>query len=71
MNISTSQTGNLLSERYYATDGKVTLYDLRSLVEKAMRPHGIVVTNVWFEVYVDTPDEHSDDYDRAGFKVIY
>ena len=71
VDISTTEKNYLLSERYYATDGKVTLYDLRSLVEQAMRPHGIVVTNVWFEVYVDTPDEHSDDYDRAGFKVIY
>lgn len=71
VDISTTEKDYLLSERYYATDGKVTLYDLRSLVEQAMRPHGIVVTNVWFEVYVDTPDEHSDDYDRAGFKVIY
>ena len=71
VDISTTEKDYLLSERYYATDGKVTLYDLRSLVEQAMRPHGIVVTNIWFEVYVDTPDEHSDDYDRAGFKVIY
>ena len=71
VDISTTEKDYLLSERYYATDGKVTLYDLRSLVEQAMRPHGIVVTNVWFEVYVDTPDEHSNDYDRAGFKVIY
>ena len=71
VDISTTEKDYLLSERYYATDGKVTLYDLRSLVEQAMRPHGIVVTNVWFEVYVDTPDEHSDDYDRSGFMVIY
>ena len=71
VDISTSETGALLSERYFASGGRVLLYDLRSLVEQAMRPHGIVVTNVWFEVYVDTPDEHSDDYDRAGFKVIY
>ena len=71
VDISTTETGNLLSERYYATDGRVLLYDLRSLVEQAMRPYGIVVMSVWFEVYVDIPDEHSDDYDRGGFKCIY
>ena len=71
VDISTTETGKLLSERYYATDGRVLLYDLRSLVEQAMRPYGIVVMSVWFEVYVDIPDEHSDDYDRGGFKCIY
>lgn len=71
VDISTTETGKLLSERYYATDGRVLLYDLRSLVEQAMRPYGIVVMSVWFEVYVDIPDDHSDDYDRGGFKCIY
>ena len=71
VDISTTETGKLLSERYYATDGRVLLYDLRSLVEQAMRPSGIVVMSVWFEVYVDIPDDHSDDYDRSGFMVIY
>ena len=71
VDISTTETGKLLSERYYATDGRVLLYDLRSLVEQAMRPSGIVVMSVWFEVYVDIPDDHSDDYDRGGFKCIY
>lgn len=71
VDISTSETGTLLSERYYATDGRVMLYDLRSLVEQAMRPSGYVVVSVWFEVYVDIPDEYSDDYDRAGFQCIY
>ena len=71
VNISTSQTGNLLSERYYATDGKVLLYDLRSLLEQTMRQNGFSLLHVWFEVYVDILDDHSEDYDRAGFKVIY
>ena len=71
VNISTSQTGNLLSERYYATDGKVMLYDLRSLVEQAMRPSGLAVMQLYFEAYVNIPDDHSDDYDRGGFKCIY
>ena len=71
VNISTSQTGNLLSERYYATDGKVMLYDLRSLVEQAMRPSGLAVMQLYFEAYVDIPDDHSEDYDRSGFMVIY
>lgn len=71
VDISTTETGKLLSERYYATDGRVLLYDLRSLVEQAMRPSGIVVMSVWFEVYVDIPDDHSDYYDRAGFQCIY
>ena len=71
VNISTSQTGNLLSERYYATDGKVLLYDLRSLLEQTMSQNGLSLLHVWFEVYVDIPDDHSDDYDRSGFMVIY
>ena len=71
VDISTTETGKLLSERYYATNGRVLLYDLRSLVEQAMRPYGIVVMSVWFEVYVDIPDDHSDDYDRGGFRCIY
>ena len=71
VDISTTEKDYLLSERYYATDGKVTLYDLRSLVEQAMRPHGIVVTNVWFEVYVDTPDEQSEDYDRTSLYCMF
>ena len=71
VNISTSQTGNLLSERYYATDGRVMLYDLRSLVEQAMRPSGLTEMQLYFEAYVDIPDDHSDDYDRSGFMVIY
>ena len=71
VDISTTEKDYLLSERYYATDGRVLLYDLRSLVEQAMRPSGIVVMSVWFEVYVDIPDDHSDDYDRGGFKCIY
>ena len=71
VNISTSQTGNLLSERYYATDGRVMLYDLRSLVEQAMRPSGLAVMQLYFEAYVDIPDDHSEDYDRSGFMVIY
>ena len=71
VNISTSQTDCLLSERYYATNGRVMLYDLRSLVEQAMRPSGLAVMQLYFEAYVDIPDDHSDDYDRAGFKVIY
>lgn len=69
--ISTSQTSSLLSERYYATDGRVMLYDLRSLVEQAMRPSGLAVMQLYFEAYVDIPDDHSEDYDRSGFMVIY
>lgn len=60
-----------MSERYYATDGRVLLYDLRSLVEQAMRPSGLAVMQLYFEAYVDIPDNHSDDYDRGGFKCIY
>lgn len=68
VNISTSETGNLLSERYYASDGRVMLYDLRSLVEQAMRQNGFSLLHVWFEVYVDILDDHSEDYDRAGLR---
>ena len=71
VDISTTETGKLLSERYYATDGRVLLYDLRSLVEQAMRPSGLAVMQLYFEAYVDIPDDHSDDYDRSGFMVIY
>ena len=67
----TMSSKKLLSERYYATDGKVLLYDLRSLVEQAMRPSGLAVMQLYFEAYVDIPDDHSDDYDRSGFMVIY
>ena len=71
VDISTTETGKLLSERYYATDGRVLLYDLRSLLEQTMRQNGFSLLHVWFEVYVDILDDHSEDYDRAGFKVIY
>ena len=71
VDISTTEKDYLLSERYYATDGKVLLYDLRSLVEQAMRPSGLAVMQLYFEAYVDIPDDHSDDYDRSGFMVIY
>ena len=71
VDISTTEKDYLLSERYYATDGKVLLYDLRSLLEQTMRQNGFSLLHVWFEVYVDILDDHSEDYDRAGFKVIY
>ena len=71
VNISTSQTGNLLSERYYATDGRVTLYDLRSLVEQAMAADGSTVNIISFEAYVETPDEQSEDYDRTSFYCMF
>ena len=71
VDISTSETGALLSERYFASNGKVLLYDLRSLVEQAMRPHGMSLVNVSLKAYVGTPDEQSDDYDEKNFCVLY
>lgn len=71
VNISTSQTGSLLSERYYATDGRVILYDLRSLVEQAMRPSGLSVMSVTIEASMNNPDDNSEDYDRVEFTAIY
>ena len=67
----TMSSKKLLSERYYATDGKVLLYDLRSLVEQAMTADGSTVNIINFEAYVDTPDEQSEDYDRTSLYCMF
>ena len=67
----TMSSKKLLSERYYATDGKVLLYDLRSLVEQAMTVDGSTVNIINFEAYVDTPDEQSEDYDRTSLYCMF
>ena len=71
VDISTSETGALLSERYFASNGRVLLYDLRSLVEQAMRTHCMSLVNVSLKAYVGNPDEQSEDYDEKNFCVLY
>ena len=38
-----SSTQTLLAERYFATDSKVILYDLRSLIERCIRDAGLAM----------------------------
>ena len=71
VDISMSQAGSLLSERYYATDKRVLIFDLRSLVEQNMRKYGCRSIDIRIEAYVDIPDDHSEDYDSSSFKVVF
>lgn len=55
---TTAQT--ILSERYYAYGQKVTLYDLASLIEEAMRSSGQQYADFTLKVFTDTPTYKAD-----------
>ena len=55
---STAQT--ILSERYYAYSGTVTLYDLASLIEAEMRSSGLPYADFTLRVFSDTTANKAD-----------
>ena len=63
-------TGNvaILTERYYAYGGRVTLYDLASLIESDMRQSGQSYANFTLRVYTDST---SNKADSVTFNILY
>ncbi|MCM1142087.1 MAG: hypothetical protein NC453_26250 [Muribaculum sp.] len=63
-------TGNvaILSERYYAYGGMVTLYDLASLMESNMRSSGESYSNFTLRVFTDST---SNKADSVTFNILY
>lgn len=63
-------TGNvaILSERYYAYGGRVTLYDLASLMESNMRSSGESYSNFTLRVFTDST---SNKADSVTFNILY
>ena len=55
---TTAQT--ILSERYYAYGGTVTLYDLASLIEAEMRSSGLPYADFTLRVFSDTTANKAD-----------
>lgn len=55
---NTAQT--ILSERYYAYGGRVTLYDLASLIEAEMRSSGMAYSDFTLRVFTDTTNNKAD-----------
>lgn len=51
---------DILSERYYAYGGRVTLCDLGSLIEAEMRSSGLTATDFTLSVFTDTPGNKAD-----------
>ena len=58
----------ILSERYYAYGGRVTLYDLASLMEAEMRASGSTFADFTLTVFTDTIGNKSDSY---TFHILY
>ncbi|MDE7413243.1 MAG: hypothetical protein K2N05_05570 [Muribaculaceae bacterium] len=56
----TATARTILSERYYAYGGQVTLYDLGSLIESEMRSSGYTVADFTLRVYSDTVNNKAD-----------
>ena len=50
----------VLTERYYAYAGKVTLYDIASLIEDEMRSSGLSTADFSLSVFTDTSDNKVD-----------
>lgn len=60
--------GVLLQERLYPFNGSVTLYDLRSLIEEAMRGRRVCVSSYLLEV---SSGDESSKYDSVAIRVLY
>lgn len=53
---------NLLSERYYAYSGVVTLHDIASLIESNMKQTGDAYARFTLKVFSDTPSNKADTW---------
>ena len=58
----------VLSERYYSYGGRVTLYDLGSLIEADMQKSGSTVSKYTLKVFTDSP---SNNADSCELNVLY
>lgn len=58
----------VLSERYYAHDGRVTLRGLASLFENVMRIRGNAYADFSLSVFTDTPSVNADEH---TFHIMY
>ncbi len=56
----TATARTILSERYYAYGGRVTLYDLASLIEAEMRSSGMAYSDFTLRVFTDTINNKTD-----------
>ena len=56
----TATARTILSERYYAYGGTVTLYDLASLIEAEMRSSGMAYADFTLRVFTDTTNNKAD-----------
>lgn len=57
----TAQGGiDILSERYFAYSGQVTVYDLAYLIEAEMRKTAATVARFTLSVFTDSPDNNAD-----------
>lgn len=56
----TATAKTILSERYYAYGGRVTLYDLASLIEAEMRSSGMAYSDFTLRVFTDTTNNKAD-----------
>lgn len=56
----TTTARTILSERYYAYGGRVTLYDLDSLIEAEMRSSGMAYSDFTLRVFTDTTNNKAD-----------
>ena len=62
VDVALTATGGIvvLTERYYAYGGRVTLYDIASLIESEMRSSGSSYTDFTLRVYTDTSSNKAD-----------
>lgn len=58
----------VLTERYYAYGGRVTLYDIASLIETEMRTSGYSTADFTLSVFTDTANNKADS---CVFHVLY
>lgn len=70
VDVTLTAPGNIviLSERYYAYGGRVTLYDLASLIEVEMRSCGYSYADFTLRVFTDTPSNKADSH---TFHILY
>ena len=65
-----SSTQTLLAERYFATDSKVILYDMRSLIERCIRDAGLAMDRFTIAAEFRSQDS-SGESSEASFRCIY
>lgn len=70
VDVTLTAPGNIviLSERYYAYGGRVTLYDLASLIEVEMRSCGYSYADFTLRVFTDTTSNKADSH---TFHILY